>query len=396
MNIAGLQPQIFCSIIVILAAAGLAVLVDCLKRKNEKLGEALVELTVRREQERQQVIQSRLNAAANVTERTVVRKTRLEAPAPKVVAKPEPPVEAPAPQVSERNIEEMSNKAEAMNSKSEETRKAQDRATEFASLQGRRRHPGPSPEVLPRPENGTPKEALHEWLNQRAAARTTPSPTPHHAPRPVAVETKPAPAQPQPAFGSSRPEVFIDESLWESILGRTSGDDQAPKPKARFEVIVGSAGIPAGMHEQFTLNRLLESNKPFTGLVISLSVNQNEGRAISKDIVLSVNHFVSGMLRGEDFACQTGDDEFLILCPGERGGDAQRRLTEVAEGLWDFQLRGLGTFSILFSWGDAQVQDELLSEAMASASERMHQTRRTRKTVSLDSPSPRRRAIAAV
>lgn len=391
MNIAGLQPQIFCSIIVILAAAGIAVLVDCLKRKNQRLREALVELAVRREQEQQQLIQSRLNEAAKVAEKTVVRKTKLEAPAAKAVVKPEPPVEIQAPpQVSESLDRDMS---ETINNKAEQARKAQDRATEFASLQGRRRHPGPSPEVLPRPENGTPKEALHDWLNKRAAARTTSSP----APRPVAVEAKTPPVEPQAAFtGSTRPEVFIDESLWESILGRPSSDEPPPNQRARFEVILGSDGIPAGMHEQFTLNRLLESNKPFTGLVIALSMNQNDGRAISKEIVLSVNHFVSGMLRDKDFGCQTGDDEFLILCPGERGGDAQRRLTEVAEGLWDFQLRGLGTFSILFSWGDAQAQEEPLSEAIAAASERMHQTRRTRRTVSLDSPSPRRRAIAAV
>jgi len=373
MNIAGLQPQIFCSIIVILAAAGIAVLVDSLKRKNEKLREALVELNVRREQERQQLAQDRLNAAAETT--------NIEAPVEKAAATPEPPAEVAPLQVPEAH------------DRNTAVRKAEDRATEFASLQGRRRHPGPSPEALPRPENGTPKEALHEWLNKRAAARTTPSP----APAPVAIEAEPAPAEPQPSSPESdRPTVFIDESLWESILGRPSVDEPTPKPQTRFEVIVGAAGIPAGMHEQFTLNRLVESNKPFTGLVISLSLNQNDGRAPSKDIVLSVNHFVGSLLRNEDFACQTGDDEFLILCPGERGNDAQRRLTEVAERLWDFQLRGLGTFSILFSWGDAQAHDELLSEAIASASERMNQTRRTRKTVSLDSPSSRRKAIAAV
>src|ERR1700730_2448080 len=75
MNIAGLQPQIFCAIVVILAAAGIAVLVDCLKRKNAKLREAMVELNVRREQERQELIQSRLNAAANVTEKPVIETT---------------------------------------------------------------------------------------------------------------------------------------------------------------------------------------------------------------------------------------------------------------------------------------------------------------------------------
>ena len=81
-----------------------------------------------------------------------------------------------------------------------------------------------------------------------------------------------------------------------------------------------------------------------------------------------------------------------MICPGEKGADAQRRLSHIAERLWDFQLRGLGTFSILFSWGGYDVQGEPLSEAIASASDRMQQTKRSRKTVSMDSVSHRRKA----
>jgi GGDEF domain-containing protein len=155
--------------------------------------------------------------------------------------------------------------------------------------------------------------------------------------------------------------------------------------------------MPTGMNDRFTMNRLLQANKQFSGLAISLAVHHNDGRAPGKDVVASVDHFVRDLLRDADFACQTSDDEFLILCPDERASDAQRRLTGIAEALWDFQLRSIGTFSILFSWGDAHAEDVPLSEAIAAASERMHQTRRTRKTVSLESTPPlRRKAVAAV
>jgi len=203
--------------------------------------------------------------------------------------------------------------------------------------------------------------------------------------------------------------VVIDESLLESLFGPSAATKHvripdwtampatamaAPAAQVRFEVIQGAGGIPAGMHEQSTLNRLLDANKPFTGLVVSISVNQTDGSAVSHDVMLNVNHFVRGLLRDGDFACQTGDDEFLLLCPEEQGADAQRRIGEISERLWDFQLRGVGSFSVMFGWGDVQVDGEAIGEAVASATERMHQTRRARKTVSFD--SPRKKVVAAV
>jgi len=46
--------------------------------------------------------------------------------------------------------------------------------------------------------------------------------------------------------------------------------------------------------------------------------------------------------------------------------------------LWNFQLRGQGSCSVLFSWGGINAQNEPLSEAIASAIERMQQTKRNR------------------
>lgn len=376
MFIAGLEPQILVSGIVIAAAAGVALLVDYLKSKNDKLREALVELSVRRERERPSA----------------------------------PPASAAGPNAAPVLV--TSKSAEPVPSKGDErkiiAKTPEIHATQIVSTRspltgGRRRNPNPvpPPESLPRLDEMNPREALSEWLNKRAAARTErPELTPIQASAPVPV----LPAAPPARLlnDSARPTVFIDEFLWESIMThsiankqtRVTGERSAeerplPPPPVRFEVIQRT--FPAGMQDQTALDRLLQTNKPFTGLVIALGVNQNDGRAASRDEILSVNAFVRSLLRSEDFACRTANDDFLLLCPGEKGVEAKQRLNQISERLWDFQLRGIGNFSLLFSWGDVQVDGELLSEAVASALERMHQTRRARKTVSLDSVSSRKK-----
>lgn len=77
-----------------------------------------------------------------------------------------------------------------------------------------------------------------------------------------------------------------------------------------------------------------------------------------------------------------------MIYPQERGASAQRRLSQIAQQLWDFQLRSLGTFQILFSWGGVEVRSESIEEAIASASERMQETKRGRKLLTMVSPGP--------
>jgi hypothetical protein len=74
----------------------------------------------------------------------------------------------------------------------------------------------------------------------------------------------------------------------------------------------------------------------------------------------------------------SGEDEFLLICPQERGAAAQRRLSQIAQQLWDFQLRSLGSFQILFGWGGLEVRSESNEEAIASARECMQETKRSR------------------
>ena len=169
----------------------------------------------------------------------------------------------------------------------------------------------------------------------------------------------------------------------------------------RFEVIEGAGNtghslevaLPAGLHDHVVLERALSTGKPFTGLVISVGVNDVEGRmSRNGDLMQSVTFFLRGLLEGTEFACRVNENEFLILCPGLDGRAAQSRLNRVAEQLWDYQLRGVSTWSLLFSWGSADVHMQRLPEAIAMATEQMCQTRRGRKMVSVDSLRPLQRA----
>ena len=150
------------------------------------------------------------------------------------------------------------------------------------------------------------------------------------------------------------------------------------------------------MHEDAVLRRLIESNKPFQGLAVGIWAGMNDGSAVRRDLMSQIQQLVRSLLRGDEFACQTSDDEFLLLCPGQQGVEAESRLSEISQRLWDFQLRSAGSFPMLFSTGDVVVEGGLLSDAAAEASARLQQACRARKMVSLDSASTRKAAFAAI
>jgi hypothetical protein len=208
------------------------------------------------------------------------------------------------------------------------------------------------------------------------------------------------------------PAVTIDAELWErlisshpkqNLLPAAGGDrprtDEAFKPpasclkntiEAPYRMIYDDGVIPShtnavvpsqhprGMIQPPVFEELLKSEAPFTGLVVSIGINDSDSSMWhSQGLMQSVGSYIAGLLRESDFSCRTSFDEFVMVCRGEQGAESQRRLNHVSERLWDYQLRGIGACSILFSWGGVQVQDQALAEAIASATERMRQTKRT-------------------
>jgi hypothetical protein len=54
-------------------------------------------------------------------------------------------------------------------------------------------------------------------------------------------------------------------------------------------------------------------------------------------------------------------------------------LSDLSQKLWDLQLQSLDTTLAPVSWGAVEVKDEPVGESRASASERMHETKRSRR-----------------
>lgn len=155
--------------------------------------------------------------------------------------------------------------------------------------------------------------------------------------------------------------------------------------------------LPPGLHESAVLSQLIESQTPFSGVVVAIGLNDYDSLrdklASGTDSVAALSRMVLSMLRAQDFACRFQEDEYILIYPGERGSSAQRRLFQVSEKLWDFQLRSLGNLSVMFSWGGLEVTNETLAEAVASARERMYQTKRNRKPASLDFAVGRKKVV---
>jgi GGDEF domain-containing protein len=152
--------------------------------------------------------------------------------------------------------------------------------------------------------------------------------------------------------------------------------------------------VPAGMFNQWPLEVLLRMNKPFTGLVVLIDLTRTHRRSAHDEGLLQlVTACVAGLLGASDFGCRTTEDEFVMICPGQQGADAQRRLNQISDQLWEFQQREHGACSMLFSWGGIGAQQKPLSEAVAAAVHRMNQLNRKRNMNSMESVKHHRKIV---
>jgi hypothetical protein len=195
---------------------------------------------------------------------------------------------------------------------------------------------------------------------------------------------------------SSVPEFTSDAALWERLIASmprhdllTQGDP-APKAEPEREQVIQSepqSAWPTGMVQPPAFQQLLDGKERFSGLVVSVGINDADSSMWHRQgLMQSISGYIAELLHEHDFSCRTAYDEFVLVCRGELGAQSQRRLNHISEQLWDFQLRGMNTCAILFSWGGVQVQNQPLAEAVASAVDRMRQTKRV--------PSPTRLARA--
>jgi hypothetical protein len=216
--------------------------------------------------------------------------------------------------------------------------------------------------------------------------------------------TAPTDGLAQSPFAVSLPAFTIDAELWERLVASTpkhslltsGGEESSPEPArqrrattidvapgaldAKYQVIQSEpqTAWPTGMIQQAAFQELLDGGEAFSGLVVSVGINEGDSSMWhAQGLMQSIGSYIAGLLREKEFSCRTAYDEFIMVCCGEQGAESQRRLNHISERLWDYQLRGIGTCSILFSWGGVEVQDQPLAEAVASAVERMRQTKRS-------------------
>ncbi|MBM3795800.1 MAG: hypothetical protein FJW31_17485 [Acidobacteria bacterium] len=235
-------------------------------------------------------------------------------------------------------------------------------------------------------------EAQTDDIAISPAAETQAQPVTALVPRPV-FGAPSAPVLPQV---SARPVETVEPSYDVAALGKATTDNRAGLPAGIVDSGENKLEIPPGLHEASVLSQLIENQTPFSGVVVAIGLNDYESvrERLSGGDAAGLNKMVLSMLRPQDFACRFLEDEYILVYPGERGSSAQRRLFQVSEKLWDFQLRSLGNLSVIFSWGGLELTNETLSESVASARERMYQTKRNRKPSSAaDSVLGRRKVV---
>jgi hypothetical protein len=369
MEIGQYPLQIFVSLVVILGAAFVALICDFLKGNNEQLRELNVELRVRREEEQRSArvlaARSRETAAATAAMQRAAAAQSSKERAEKLA---EAPAAHPAPRP-------MATPQENKRAAAPEAMAAMERGAQLA---------------------GTPQTTT---LQPTPARRADPVPVPAAA-APIS-ETAPKLVL-KPIAVASRPSVATD---WNTLLSRGAASGKSAQEASVAAPVVEVAApvqaspldafVPAGFHEGFVLSQLVKSHQPVTGLVVSIGVNTE--READGSLPGNVLNLIQSLIGPDDFACQSSPEEFLLIYPRERGASAQRRLSQIAEQLWNFQLGSMGTFSILFSWGGVEVARESIDEALESANERMQDTWRGRsKLLTMESRrgnAPLRKAV---
>lgn len=335
--------QIFVSLIVVLAVAGVALVCDLLKGNNEHLRELAVELKVRNEEAERRAV---------LLEKRSKRVPDLSGVKPMIAATPQAAVGAAAPV--------------PMQSKPQVAAAARSQQPAFSQQPSITISKPAAAAAVASSEPSVRRERRRREMSPAVAAVAQAAAAIANRERP---QTAVALAENETESVMAAAPAAAGRKDWNRLLAKTNIGGASIIP---FETI--REVLPAGMHDAVMLQRAIEAAKPVTGLVISIGTN-----SLNAVRTAEVSNFLRSLLGPNDFACQTGSEEFVVVCPGDQGaGSAQRRLSELAEKLWDFQLRSLGEFHVQFSWGSVEAKGERIGEAVAGAIEQMQETRRVR------------------
>jgi len=323
--------------------------------------------------------------------------TFAEAPAPPLqpVAPPEPPAPAAVPFVAHVPepvpVAQAPAAPQALPKLNASVGALEDLISRFAE-----KTPAPEPvaEATPRPS-----VMKIRVLRDTIASPAEPVPMPEPAPAPAQTSQATIVVPPVPA--QSTVDIFTaTASAPPKVV--TAVDLPVPPPLPMSIPSNSELALPSGMHDRATLDFLRSDTSLFSGLVVAIGLNDfeqlraNVGAEAADDLVRSVAQLVksltSNLAGPQFFAAQCSGDEFVLAYNGEIGPAAQRRMAAVSERLWDFQLRSIGAYSVVFSWGASEANDEQFAEAIDAALERMRETRQNRKAMGGD--KGRKRVVA--
>ena len=320
--------SIFVTVLVIIAAMGTALVVDLLKGNVEQLREVAIDLRARKDAAEQQVRMLQ-DQVATQQRKAVAGGTE----SPKVLEDPGAAATTPAllsPAVSRGAS---SPKAEAPSRKMSPAVAAVAESVAAKMAAGGFR-PGPDAEIIP--------------------------PTPASMPS-------------ERSAGAASARKNWNELLKMHKRGGEQAEENGVNNLIPFEAFRQLDSLPGGYHDYAVLQRVAASGQRFTGLAISIGMNPMDRMQVGL-----VTGYLRSLLEVRDFGCMTGSHEFLMVCNQVEGEIAQRRLAAVAEKLWDFQLRSMGSMPVQFSWGAKESHNESLNDVVASAIDQMQETRRAR------------------
>ena len=188
----------------------------------------------------------------------------------------------------------------------------------------------------------------------------------------------------------------FEEPVGEASTSQTESLGSLAQQLESFE---DSLPVPTGTHPPSTLNQLVNTTTPFTGLVLAVGINEYmkldeiHGHAAAEELLNTVDALMGEVAGENGFCSRSSDDEFVLLFPKLTGASAQQLLSEISEKLWNYQLQSLGTFSVVFSWGASESKRQPLTIALNIATENMAETRSSRKHTAAEA-EPKRRATA--
>ncbi|NWF85271.1 MAG: diguanylate cyclase [Bryobacteraceae bacterium] len=237
--------------------------------------------------------------------------------------------------------------------------------------------------VLPLSKLVVEPPCWEDWLTTATApeqAEAEPAaPEPAEAAEQTVVEqTQQVPPEP-PAVEERLPEI-AEPKVVEMPL---------PPPPAAEDA---QLAVPSGIQPPEVLTELLKQEIDFQGVTLSISVVDyvrlvaENGKESVERVMSALEGLVQSSGNSTDLVCRISEDEFIVVCPGATGAAATERVQQLSENLWDFQLRSLVSFPILFSWGASECglmpgMPRLLADSIDRAREQMLETRRSRRAL---------------